>query len=111
MPAPSDFLLIFSTCPDHASADRIAAALVSERLAACVQLSQGVRSTYRWQGQVEQSEEVALVAKTARDRADAAITRLTELHPYELPEAVAVELTAGLPDYLSWIHQETRKDP
>jgi periplasmic divalent cation tolerance protein len=102
--------LILSTCPDAETAQRLARALVEERLAACVQLLPGVVSTYRWQGRLEQATEVQLLAKTGADRRDALIARLAELHPYELPEILAVETAVGLPAYLDWVTAETRAD-
>ena len=98
----------FCSCPDADVAHRIADALVAERLAACVQLLPGVASVYRWQGQVERAQEVLLLAKSTRDRLDALSARVVELHPYELPEVVAVDLAGGLPGYLAWIADETR---
>jgi periplasmic divalent cation tolerance protein len=100
-------LLAYCTCPDVASADRIARTLVAERLAACVNRLPGVQSTYRWQGAVEQADEVLLLIKTTTDRLDALTARLRTLHPYELPELVAVEVRAGLPAYLDWVATES----
>lgn len=102
--------LILSTCPDADTAQRLARILVEERLAACVSLLPGAVSTYRWQGRVEQATEVQLLAKTPADRRDALMARLAELHPYELPEILAVETAAGLPAYLDWVTAETRTD-
>ena len=102
--------LILSTCPDADTAQRLARTLVEERLAACVNLLPGVSSTYRWRGEVEQATEVQLLAKTTADRRVALIARLAELHPYELPEILAVETAAGLPAYLDWVAAETRAD-
>ena len=102
--------LILSTCPDADTAQRLARILVEERLAACVSLLPGGVSTYRWQGRVEQATEVQLLAKTPADRRDALMARLAELHPYELPEILAVETAAGLPAYLYWVTAETRTD-
>ena len=110
MSPPSPTYLLFSTCPDAASAERIAHALVSERLAACVTQLPGARSTYRWQGRIEQSQEIQLLIKTRADVLDAAIARLQALHPDQLPEAVAVAAAGGLADYLAWIDTETRKE-
>ncbi|RDZ26216.1 divalent-cation tolerance protein CutA [Lysobacter silvisoli] len=110
MPAPSPVRLVFSTCPDPASADAIAQALVGERLAACVSRWPGLRSSYRWQGAVESADEVQLLIKTTADRLDALLARLVELHPYELPEAIAVEAHGGLPRYLDWVAEQTRDD-
>ena len=102
--------LILSTCPDADTAQRLARILVEERLAACVSLLPGAVSTYRWQGRVEQATEVQLLAKTPADRRDALMARLAELHPYELPEILAVETAAGLPAYLDWVTAERRPD-
>lgn len=98
-------LLCLSTCPDAATAQRIADALVEARLAACVNVLPGVRSTYRWQGAVERADEVLLLIKTTRNVFPALQSRFPELHPYELPELLAVE-AAGLPAYLDWITRE-----
>ncbi|WP_312709720.1 divalent-cation tolerance protein CutA [Stenotrophomonas sp.] len=103
-------LLLFTTCPDADSADRIAHALVGEQLAACVTRLGGARSTYRWQGQVTTDAELQLLVKTTASRVDAAIARIVALHPYELPECIAVESRAGLPAYLDWIRAQTRED-
>ena len=104
MPTP---LLCLSTCPDAETAARIARTLVEERLAACVNRLPGVASTYRWQGEIHEDAEVLLVIKTTRERFAALRERLVELHPYELPELVAVEIAEGLPAYLDWLARET----
>lgn len=96
------------TCPDLASAERLAEALVGERLAACVQLLPGLRSIYRWQGAVECADEVLLLIKTTHERLDAVADRIRTLHPYELPELLAVEAAGGMPAYLDWVAAETR---
>lgn len=93
----------FCACPDAATATRIADALVGERLAACVNVLPGVRSVYRWQGAVEHADEALLVIKTMSARVPALSARIATLHPYELPEVVAVEAAAGLPAYLEWV--------
>ncbi|MDQ3289060.1 MAG: divalent-cation tolerance protein CutA [Pseudomonadota bacterium] len=103
-------LICLCTCPDDASAAAIATALVQERLAACVNRLPGVRSTYRWEGRVEDSEEVLLLIKTTQDRLDALTGRVQTLHPYELPELIAVEADGGLAPYLAWAVEQTRED-
>lgn len=100
-------LLCLSTCPDAGTATRIAHALVEERLAACVNRLPGVHSTYRWQGRVVEEPEVLLVIKTTRERFHALRDRLPELHPYEVPELVALEIRDGYGPYLDWIAAET----
>jgi len=97
-----DALLVFCTCPDDATAERLARELVQQRLAACV--SRGpVQSVYRWEGAVESAAEVQLVCKTTRAAWPALERALRALHPYELPEILAVEAAAGLAGYLDWI--------
>lgn len=100
------FLLIMSTCPDAETAVRIAHALVEERLAACVNRLPGVASTYRWQGEILDDAEVLLLIKTTRERFEALRARLVELHPYDVPEVVALDIADGHPPYLNWIAQE-----
>lgn len=108
-PIPMSVLVCLCACPDEASAAAIAGALVQERLAACVSRLPAVRSTYRWQGQVEEAEEVLLLIKTTKDRLDDLIGRVQALHPYELPELIAVEAQGGLAPYLTWVDEQTRE--
>lgn len=103
-----DTLLCFSSCPDAATAERIADALVGERLAACASIVPGLRSIYRWRGEVRHDAETLLLIKTTRTRYPALQARLQQLHPYELPELLAVESVAGLPAYLQWVVESTR---
>lgn len=103
-------LVCFCTCPDVDSATRLADTLVEERLAACVNIVPGLRSVYRWQGAMERSDEILLLIKTSRDRLDALTARVRDLHPYELPEVVAVEVAGGLSTYLDWVGEQTRPD-
>lgn len=105
---PVNALICFCTCPDPDTAERIATALVDERLAACVNLLPGLQSVYRWQGQVERADEVLLLVKTTADRFDALCARIKALHPAELPEVLAVEAAVGLPAYLDWVAAQTR---
>jgi len=100
-------LIVYSACPGIEAAQRIADTLVEERLAACVSVLPGMRSTYRWQGAIEHADEALLVAKTTPDHREALQARIVELHPYELPEVIAVE-AAALPAYLDWIVRETQ---
>lgn len=105
--SPLSPFVCLCTCPDTASANAIAEALVERRLAACVNLLPGVRSVYRWQGTVERADEVLLVIKSSGARRDALIARIAELHPYDLPEIIALDIAAGLPGYLQWIVDST----
>ena len=101
--AMTDARLLLCTCPDEASAARIARTLVDERLAACVSRVPGLLSTYRWDGQVQEDAEVLLLIKTTADAVEALQARLLELHPYEVPEMIALDIAAGLPAYLDWL--------
>lgn len=102
--------VLHCTCPDAATADRIATALVDERLAACVQQLPGVRSTYRWAGRVGHADEILLLIKTATDRIPAAIARVQAMHPYDVPELLAIDATDGAPVYLDWVMAQSRPD-
>lgn len=93
--------VVFCTFPDPEKARQIGAALVERQVAACVNLLAGVESIYRWQGKMEETQEVLAVIKTSRYAALEAAIR--ELHPYEVPEILAVPVEAGLPAYLSWV--------
>lgn len=108
MPNALTVNLVYCTCPDAETATRIAETLVAERLAACVNLVPGVRSIYRWQENVEDVDEVLLLIKTGGDRLGALGARIGELHPYELPEVLAVEASGGSAGYLGWIADATR---
>lgn len=95
--------IVLSTCPDAATARTIATALVEQGLAACVNIVPGIESVYQWQGKIENSAELLLIIKTRADHYPALEQALRALHPYELPEVVAVPLATGLPAYLGWI--------
>lgn len=101
----TDHLLVLSTCPDAATAVRIGGALVERRLAACVNILPGLTSIYHWQGKIQRDDEVLLLAKTRADRYPALQQALLELHPYELPEVVAVSVKQGLSTYLTWLDE------
>lgn len=103
MTDPAAVLLCYCSCPDAASAQALAEALVGERLAACVNRLPGVASTYCWQGQVTTDAEELLLIKTVASRFEALKTRLLALHPYELPELIAVPVERGHAAYLDWI--------
>ena len=102
-----EMLLVFSNLPDQASAAKLAAVLIEQRLAACVNVQAPCTSVYRWQGKVETATEVPVFIKTTRERYPALEAAIRAHHPYELPEIIAVPLVAGLPAYLEWVHTET----
>jgi periplasmic divalent cation tolerance protein len=105
-----DVLLVLTNCPDEATAERIRRDLVESRLAACVNQLAPVRSTYRWQGTIEEAVEVPLLIKTTRVCYPALEAQLRRLHPYSVPEILALPVERGSPDYLTWVVAETRAD-
>lgn len=103
-------IIVLCTCPDDACAKRITDALVDEHLAACVNLLPGVASTYRWDGKICRETESMMLIKTTRDSFDALRERIVSLHPYDVPEIIALDIAAGSAAYLDWIGRETRRD-
>ena len=97
--------VVLSTAPDSAVADRLAETLVGEGCAACVSRLPGLRSTYRWQGRICDDAEVLLVIKTSAARLATLCARLEELHPYDVPEVIALPIVAGAERYLAWLSQ------
>jgi periplasmic divalent cation tolerance protein len=103
-------LLVLTNVPDAAVAKTIARRLVEQRLAACVNILPGVQSVYQWQGAIEEASEVTLLAKTVQARYAELEAAIKAAHPYEVPEIIALPITTGLPQYLDWITEETKKD-
>jgi periplasmic divalent cation tolerance protein len=102
-----EIVLVFTNLPDAEAAGKLATHLVEHRLAACVNVLAPCRSVYRWQGRVEEADEVPLLVKTTATRYAALEAAIREQHPYELPEIVAVPVSRGLPEYLAWVAAET----
>ena len=102
-------LLVLTNCPDEATANAIALALVEEKFAACVNILPRVQSIYRWQGAVESAVEVPLLIKTTAAAYPALEAAIRERHPYDVPEIIALPITTGLPAYLNWLAAETRQ--
>ena len=102
---PDKHLIAICSCPDRAVAESIANHLVEHNLAACVNITSEVTSIYKWEGQKEMAKERLLLIKTANSCYDALEAAIKQLHPYELPEIIAVPLERGEPHYLSWIDQ------
>jgi periplasmic divalent cation tolerance protein len=100
--------VVLITAPDAEVAARIGRALVEERLAACANLVPGIRSIYRWEGEVQDDPEVLLVVKTQQERCQALAARVEALHPYELPEVVVLPIEGGGDRYLAWILSESQ---
>jgi len=102
-------LLVLTNCPDEAVANAIALAVVEEKLAACVNILPRVQSVYRWQGTVESASEIPLLIKTTAAAYPALEQQIAELHPYAVPEIIALPIRHGLPAYLNWLAAETRQ--
>jgi periplasmic divalent cation tolerance protein len=103
-------LLVLTNLPDAEAARTLAARLVEQRLAACVNMLAPCRSVYRWQGKIEEAQEVPLLIKTTAGRYAALEAAIKAAHPYDLPEVIAVPLAQGLPAYLAWVAAETAAD-
>ena len=101
-------ILILTTLPERAQAEAVARELVTSRLAACIQIGSTVESLYHWQGQIETAVEIPLAIKTRAALYTQVEEAIRRLHPYELPEIVAVPISGGLPGYLAWITAETK---
>jgi periplasmic divalent cation tolerance protein len=98
---------VYATFGDAQEAQRIARQLVEERLAACANILGTCRSIYRWQGEIQQGEEVAALFKTRADLAQRLIERLAALHSYDVPAAVVWPIASALPAYATWVRDET----
>jgi periplasmic divalent cation tolerance protein len=103
----TDLIVVNVTAPNLATAERLARAVVEESLAACCTLVPAVRSIYRWQGAVHDDIEVLLVIKTRAALLDALTARVRALHPYTLPEVIALPIAGGSEPYLAWVRAET----
>lgn len=106
---PTDLLLVFCTCPDTESAEAISRQLVERGAAACVTRLPGASSIYLWQGVIETSNEILLLIKSSNNQYPELEKIIVSLHPYELPEIIAVSVDQGLADYLHWVKQCTEK--
>lgn len=105
-----DVLLVLTNVPDDVTAHAIARDVIERRLAACVNLLPAVRSIYQWEGKVEETTEVTLLIKSTQDRYDQLQEAIRMAHPYDVPEIIALPITAGLPAYLNWVVTETKRD-
>jgi periplasmic divalent cation tolerance protein len=105
-----EVIMVITNLPDRATAERIADTLVTESAAACVNILAGCTSVYHWEGKLNHTAEVPLLIKTTRAAYPRLEATLRKLHPYELPEIIAVPVIAGLPEYLNWVVTETRTE-
>ncbi|WDE04557.1 divalent-cation tolerance protein CutA [Thalassomonas viridans] len=104
------YLLVLCTCPDTKAAELISRALVEEKLAACVNIMPGITSVYRWQGNVEFDTEVQLLIKTASEKYSLLEEKIKNLHPYETPEIIALNIQQGDKHYLNWITESLKEN-
>lgn len=103
-------ILVLTNMPDLHGAQALARRLVELKLAACVNILPGVKSIYRWQGEIEEADEITVMIKTTQFRYAELELAIKENHPYQVPEIIALPVTEGLDTYLGWIAQETKKD-
>jgi periplasmic divalent cation tolerance protein len=104
----TDIRLVYCTFPKSEEAESVAEDLVMSGLAACVSLSQGVRSIFRWEGKLCREDEVLATFKTTEAALDALIKRVAELHSYDCPELVAVPVVQGSAEYLRWVEEQVQ---
>lgn len=99
----TDYKIVLTTTDSREAAQKIAEALVNQRLAACVNILPGVQSIYRWEGKVEQATEWLLIIKTLGSSVNGLETAIEQLHPYDVPEFIVVNVESGSPPYLRWL--------
>lgn len=100
-------LVVLTTLPDAGSAEALAVQLLEERLVACANVLPGAQSVYRWKGEIRSDQEAVVILKTTHASLRELERRLPELHPYEVPEVIALDVVGGLDRYLSWVRAET----
>jgi len=105
-----NMLLVMTNLPDQSSAEMLAAALIEDRLAACVTILQPCRSVYRWKGAIESTDEIPLMIKTTEARYPELENAIRKQHPYAIPEIIALPVASGLQGYLAWVEAETQSD-
>lgn len=101
------FLLVLVTTPGREDAQSMARIIVQERLAACVNIIDGIDSIYRWEGKVEEGSEALMLIKTRKELLDPLKVRVKELHSYSVPEVVALDISGGSAGYLAWLAEST----
>ena len=101
----NDVILVLTNLPDQESAEKLAQILVQEKMAACVNLLAPCTSFYEWQGQLEKSQEIALLIKSTHKKYSLLENCILRHHPYELPEIISVPIDKGLPSYLNWVRE------
>ena len=100
-----EYIIVFITVPNFDVGEKIGSTLVEEKLAACVNITSQIKSLYFWKGNVENDSEYLLIIKTRKDKFENLEKRVKEIHPYEVPEIVAIPIILGSKDYLDWIDE------
>ena len=108
MHVTGDYCLVFTTCNDGSTAEKIATELVTSQTAACVNMINSVKSVYQWENSIETDEEIILVIKTRKSLLDDLEKKLVDIHPYELPELISVPIESGSEKYLNWLAANTK---
>jgi periplasmic divalent cation tolerance protein len=103
----TDAMLVLTTLPNADAAGELAKSLVEEKLAACANIFPAVRSVYKWQGKIQDENEVLVLLKTRQEHFERLKSRILELHPYEVPEVLAIPVEQGYQAYLEWLARET----
>ncbi len=103
-----DAIVVYITAPAEDEAARIARCLVEEGIAGCINIVNGIRSIYKWQGKIEDDQEVLMIVKTQRHLFDSLKNRVKELHSYTVPEIIALPIIEGSDDYLNWLKEATK---
>lgn len=106
----TDVILTLITVPDHHTASSLASMLVEKKLASCVNIVPGLTSYYRWHDRLNSNAEVLLIAKTRRDLFPALRDEVQKVHPYDLPEIIAIDIADGLQAYLDWVVSATAQE-
>mgnify|MGYP001773478996 CR=1 FL=1 len=101
----TEYIVVLVTVPSKDVGIEIARSLINNKLAACVNVIDGLRSIYYWRGEVEEDNEALLIIKSRRDKLDGLIRHVRERHPYRVPEIIALPIIGGFSDYLRWINE------
>lgn len=104
----SDIILVYATFPDEPTAKSVAHAVVTEKLAACANMTPPMISIYEWDGKMEESREIAILFKTTSDQSEALIARVAELHPYEVPAIVGWSASISQAPFADWVTKQTK---
>lgn len=103
---PEDIILVLTNMPDEASAKTLAETLVTQKLAACINIMAPCHSVYSWQGKLEHADEIPVQIKTSQAQYRALEAAIIKAHPYELPEIITINVDGGLPRYLQWVNAQ-----